>query len=495
MVGITAFGGYVPRLRLQRKSMVEANAWFNPGLAAYAKGERAICNWDEDAVTMAVAAARDCLGPAPSGAAGPDNRPALDALYLASTTLPFQDRQCATLLGAALGLPAASETLDLTTSQRAGTSALIAALKRLEAGQGRILVTASEKRRAKAASPQELLYGDGAASLLVEAGDGADAGIVARFVASHSVSADFVDHYRGEGERFDYAWEERWIRDEGYLKLVPEAVAGLLAKAKTAPAAIAHFILPCAYGGVPALAAKRCGIADAAVRDNLQASLGNTGAAHPLVLLVHTLQHAKPDEKILLIGFGQGADALLFETTPALAALPPRNGIAGALKRGRAEANYNKYLAFNNLVVQDTGIRGEIDRQTPLSMLYRNRDMLTAFIGGRCAKCGTRQYPKSHLCVNPNCGALDTQEDQAFADTPAAIVTWSADWLTFTPDPPAQYGMVQFEGGGRLMADFTDADPGSFDVGTAMTMVFRVRHADPARGFRKYYWKAAPAGA
>ena len=59
--GIHAFGGYVPRLRLQRRVIAEANAWFNPALMALGRGERAIANWDEDSITMAVEAARDCL--------------------------------------------------------------------------------------------------------------------------------------------------------------------------------------------------------------------------------------------------------------------------------------------------------------------------------------------------------------------------------------------------------------------------------------------------
>ncbi len=479
MAGIAAYGGYVPRLRLERKAMVERNAWFNPGLAAYAKGERAICNWDEDAVTMAVAAARDCLG---AGAA-----PRLDAVHIASTSLPFQDRQCATLVATALHLAGNIETLDVTTSQRAATSALIAALRRLGDGAGQILLVASENRRARSASPQELLFGDAAAALLLGAGPG-----LARFVASHSEAADFVDHYRGQTEPFDYAWEERWIRDEGFMKLVPAAIQALLAKAGVNNADIAHFVLPCLYAGVPQAIGKRLGFADAATRDNLQAVLGNTGAAHPLVLLAHTLEQAKPGEKILVVGFGQGVDAVLFEATAALASYKPRTGIAGALKKRRVETNYGKYLAFSGLVVQEGGIRSEIDRQTALSALYRNSAMITAFIGGRCRKCGTLQYPKTHICVNPNCGALDTQDDQPFADAAATVVTWSADWLTFTPDPPAHYGMVQFDGGGRLMADFTDADPGAFDVGTKMRMVFRLRDIDRARGFRKYFWKAAP---
>ena len=77
-VGILAFGAYVPRLRLARKAVAEANAWFNPALRSLAKGERAICNWDEDSVTMAVEAARDCL-------AGRD-RGTITAVYLASTS-------------------------------------------------------------------------------------------------------------------------------------------------------------------------------------------------------------------------------------------------------------------------------------------------------------------------------------------------------------------------------------------------------------------------
>ena len=52
--GILSFGAYVPRLRLARKAIAAANAWFNPGLRALAKGERAMANWDEDAVTMSV---------------------------------------------------------------------------------------------------------------------------------------------------------------------------------------------------------------------------------------------------------------------------------------------------------------------------------------------------------------------------------------------------------------------------------------------------------
>ena len=59
-------------------------------------------------------------------------------------------------------------------------------------------------------------------------------------------------------------------------------------------------------------------------------------------------------------------------------------------------------------------------------------------------------------------------------------------------DPPQHFGMVVFEEGGRLMADFTDVDPGEVAVGMPMRMMFRVKDRDDRRGFTQYFWKATP---
>ena len=84
MIGIVSYGGYIPKLRLDRMSVFQNMGWFAPAIVMVAQGERSFCNWDEDSITMAVAAAQDCLK-------GVDKR-ALDGLFLCSTTLPFQDR-------------------------------------------------------------------------------------------------------------------------------------------------------------------------------------------------------------------------------------------------------------------------------------------------------------------------------------------------------------------------------------------------------------------
>ena len=68
MAGIIDFGAYVPLHRLGPNT----EGW--SGTA-----ERAVSNFDEDSITMAVAAVSDCLRSA--------ERDTVDAIYLASTTL------------------------------------------------------------------------------------------------------------------------------------------------------------------------------------------------------------------------------------------------------------------------------------------------------------------------------------------------------------------------------------------------------------------------
>ena len=191
--GILSFGAYLPRSRLQRAVVAAANAWFAPGLKGLAKGERAICNWDEDAITMGVEAARDCLGER--------DRTALGRLLLASSSLPFDDRLNAGVVANALMLPSGLRALDLAGSQRAGSSALIEAL---DGDSGApTLVVAADARKAKAASTQEMVYGDGAAALLVGTGEP-----LATLLAAHSETVDFVHQYRMHDRAHDYTWEE-----------------------------------------------------------------------------------------------------------------------------------------------------------------------------------------------------------------------------------------------------------------------------------------------
>jgi 3-hydroxy-3-methylglutaryl CoA synthase/NAD(P)-dependent dehydrogenase (short-subunit alcohol dehydrogenase family)/putative sterol carrier protein len=480
MIGITSFGAYIPRLRLERMAIFNHMGWFAPAIMMVAQGERSMCNWDEDAVTMAVAAARDCLK-------GKD-KTVLEGLYLASTSLPFSDRQNAGIVATALNLPSNILTSDFTASQKAGSTALLTALETIKGGErNNILVTATDRRETKTAYFYEMWYGDGAAAFTV-----GDTDVIAEFKGSYTVSYDFVDHYHGGDKQFDYVWEERWARDEGYGKIIPEAVNGLMDKLNITMDDVDRLIYPCVFKAEHKNIAKKLGADPKKVMDNMHEVCGETGTAHSLLMLARALEEAAPGDRILMAGFGQGCNAICFVVTDAIKNLSPRNGVAGTLANKETTQNYTRWLKFRNLIEPEMGIRAEAPVQTAMSALWRKRKMILGFVGGICRECKTPQFPKMDICVNPSCGAHHSQDDYEFADQPAKVKTFTGDLLAVSVDPPHKYGMVQFDNGGRMMADFTDCSFDQLKVGLPMQMVFRKRSEDKQRGFVNYFWKAVP---
>lgn len=475
-IGILGFGAYVPITRLQRSAIHAANGWFAGGLKGLAKGEKAVSNWDEDTITMGVEAARDLFN---------EDERSPDSIIFASTTHVFADRQNAGVIKEALNLDDAVGAMDVGGSQRAGTSALIAALDSAAAGK-RVLHIAAERPIPTPASEREMQAGDAAAALLVGQGD-----VAAKLLATHSLTLDFVDHFRETGEDADYDWEARWVRDEGFGRIAVPAIKQALEKAGLEGKAVTHLIAPIATRGVPEFLAKQAGIAGEAIVAPPIATIGHAGAAQAILMLAATLETAKAGEIICLIGFGQGCDVLLFEATGK--GLRPRLGVSGWLTRRMESQIYTKYLFHRDLLNLERGARAEYDAKTALTAMWRNRKAVMALVGGRCTKTGTVQFPMSEISVNPNDHAIRTQEEYPLAEVPATIMTWTADALTYSPEPPNCYGNIEFAGGGRMMAEFTDIDPAKLDVGVPLRMMFRIKAIDEKRHFRRYFWKAAPA--
>jgi 3-hydroxy-3-methylglutaryl CoA synthase len=481
MLGIVGYGAYIPRLRLSRKAVVQANAWYAPQFAAKAKGTRAVANWDEDGITMSVAAARDCLG-------SEADRLRIRGLYLASCTLPFAERSNAGIVTEALQLDESIDAVDITGSPRAALSALTAALAKASAA-GPQLVLAADLRQTRAASAQELEFGDGAAALLVGTGE-----VIAEYLGGGTLSVDFVDHFRVVDAEVDYAWEERWVRDEGIGKLVPRAVAAALADAGLDAAAVDHFIFPSTIAKLDAQLADTCGIRSDAVVDNLTGGIGDTGTPHALLMLAHTLERARPGQVIVVSQFGSGAQAVVFRVTAAVAAFRPVKGVGAWLERGVEETSYTKFLAFRQQLTLERGMRGEQDKKTALSTLYRHRRAILGFVAGRCSITGEVHFPPSRISYTPGAPALDTQKPYPLAERQGTVLSWSAEYLSYYPSPPQYYGQVDFDGGGRVLMEFVDLSRGDIESGTRVEMAFRIKDVDDKRGFVRYFWKATPVG-
>jgi len=478
--GITGYGGYVPRLRMQRAAIAAAHRWMAPSLRGLAKGSRAFCSWDEDSVTMAVEAARDALGD--------KSRGGIASLVLASTRPPWADLQGASVVAGALDLAPHVQTLDIGQSQRAGVSGL---LLQLRAAAGETLFIASDRPSGKPASPQEMTYGAGAAAFTL----GSD-GVLAELLGSATRSNLFVDHFRAADAVHDYYWEERWIRDEGYAKIVPEAVKAALADAGVEATAVRHFVFASPFKDTAAMVAKRCGIAPEALADSLDEAAGYAGCAHPCLMLAHAFERARAGDVLVVAGFGQGCDVLVLRATDAITEVKPRRGVSGALADAQLHDAYLRMLSYDGGIELEWGMRGEKQVKTALTEQYRSAHQLGPFAAGKCRRCGTVQFPQLAYCVNQDCLAPASEFNRAsLVDEPAKVFTYTADWLSYHPSPPLYVGFVQFDVGARVLMEIVDVCESVPDVGTPLRMVFRIKDVDKARGYPRYFWKATPLAA
>lgn len=475
--GLTAYGGYIPRLRMQRTSIAAAHSWMAPGLRNQAKGQRAFCSWDEDSVTMAVEAARDALHGRP--------RTTLRSLVLVTTRAPFADLQCASLVASALALPGDVQTRDLGQSQRAGVSGLLDAL---QSSRGPALFIASDHPSSKPASTQELTYGAGAAAFTLGSED-----VIAHLVGSASRTNVFVDHFRSADGRHDYYWEERWIRDEGYAKIVPEVVKAALDDAKVSSSEVSHFIMASSLKSTAEFVAKKCAISPEAISDGIMETCGYAGTAHPCLMLAKALEIAKPNDVLVIIGFGQGCDVLVLRATGAIDSFKPRRGVSAALADAQVHESYMRLLAYDGGLEFESGMRGEKQLKTAFTEQYRSAHQLSSFVAGQCTRCGTVQFPQLAYCVAPECHApASVFKPTPLYDEPAKVLTYTGDWLSYHPSPPLYVGFVQFDIGARLLMEIVDVGEAGLDVGIPLHMVYRIKDVDKVRGYPRYFWKATP---
>jgi hydroxymethylglutaryl-CoA synthase len=476
MIGIKSYGAYIPRYRINHNTIFSAVGFLG---TFPAPGENAVANHDEDTLSMGVAACVDCLVDS--------QREQVAGMYLATTSQPYMLRQNSALIAAALDLGNNIRTADFLASNKSGTTALLSAFDAVKGDTQNVLVCAADCRASKPGSSQEPLYGDGAAAILAGSED-----VIATLEGFYSVSYDFPDRWKTNTEKFEHAWEDRFIRDAGYARIIPEAISGLLKKYNLPIADFTKIAFPDIYPREHAAILKRLGAEPGQIQSSLLSKMGDTGAASPIMMLVAALEDAKPGDKILLASFGNGSDAMFFQVTENINNIKGRRGVKKNLESKKELTSYEKYLAFRNLAPVELGMRGEIGFHTPMSTLFRERETVMALCGSKCKRCGTPQYPHQRICVNPECGAVDQMEPYRFSDKKGVIFTYTGDNLAASIDPPAIYGFVDFDGGGRFWFDITDCDLESVKVGMPVEMTFRRRYVDESGGVYGYSWKAMP---
>ncbi|SPD73596.1 conserved hypothetical protein [uncultured Desulfobacterium sp.] len=465
MIGITSIGAYVPTWRLDKGA-----------IARQFRGEKAVANFDEDAITMAVAAGMSALDDA--------IRKEIGALYFACASSPYREKTAATLIGYAIDLPREIRAVDIAHSTRGGTAAILAAMDSVKAGSAKkAMVIASDMRRAKPNSNHEPNFGDGAASLVI-----GDTDVAVSILDSYSVSNEMMDMWKGESEDYVRSWETRFYISMGYMNTVGEAIRGLMKKTGLKPQDIAKAVIYSPDGRSVAGLAQSVGLnPKTQLQDDLFMQMGNTGTPYCLQLLAAAMENVKPGDNILLASYGNGADAILLQATDNIAKLRNKDLMRRLLESKKQVPDYVTYLRW----------RGHLDsapqhvRPTPIvsaADLWRVQEGVTPFHGQKCTECGHIEWPPQRVCTK--CQALDKSEPVRLSDKRARLFTHSKDMITDQFDIPMIYSVINFEGGGRMITTITDKDVKEIHNGMDLEMTYRRKFC--TEGHTMYMWKAMP---
>ena len=465
MVGVKAFGAHIPRYRLGK----ETAGWGS-------SSEKAIANFDEDSVTMAVAAGRDCLK-------GIDLE-AVDALLFATTTAPYAEKQCASIVATALDLRRDIFTADVTGVLRAGTTALKMALDSINAGSAKqVLVVASDTRIAAPRGDMERNLGDAAAALLVSSD-----GVVATIEGTHSITENMLDMWRSQGDPFVRTWEDRFMNEEGLERIIPESVAGFMGKYGFAPQDFARVAFHTPDARRYSQIGRRMGFAQEQLQDPLFGKVGNTGAAHPLMLLAGALEEATDGDLLLVASYGDGSDVLAFRMGSNIVGPDDRLGVKKQVESKRVLPSYETYAHWRDVWTSDAAARRPPPAVPSVTALWRESDQNIRLHGSRCDKCGYIQYPPQRVCTM--CQAKDESRPVRLSNKRGTVFTYSMDYLAGTTDTPLVITVINFECGGRMLCMMTDRELDEVQIGMPVEMSFRKLRV--VNGIHNYYWKSVP---
>jgi hydroxymethylglutaryl-CoA synthase len=465
--GIVDTGVYIPRYRL---GAAEVSAqWGRP----MGRGERAVANHDEDPITMAVEAAMRCMG---------DREAAdIDGLFFASTTSPYMEKQASAVVATAIDLGTRTRTLDLSGSLRAGTGAILAALDAVRAGTAsNVIVVAADCRLSEPGSPSEVLFGDGAAALLV-----GDKGTAADLVGSVGISEDFTDAWRRDGDRYVRTGDPRFGKTHGYMRNTLEAIKAMADCASCGLDDVARFAIHAPDGRSHVDVARALKLRKEAVMDPVFGNVGLIGCAHPLLMLANALEGARPGDQILLTSYSDGSDALLFKATEGVKVLEERARTAKALTGGVALGSYTRYLTFKDLI-KDAGLDMRPFSSTIIAQ--REATLNVRHHGRKCERCGTINTLGLRVCNK--CGAKDSYTEVRLSKK-GTLHTYTQEHYYPNPDGPVTMSVIDLDDGARFLTQMTDVDPKEVRIGMDLALTFRRLHDGGC--FHNYTWKCRPA--
>jgi len=302
MAGIIGYGVYIPLYRIKQSDI--AVPW-----GGFAMGEKAICGWDEDIITMAAEASGNAIKHA-----GVD--PAqIGAVYLGTASSPYIEQYVTPILAETLELKPQTTVMDFCGSINAVSAALLACLDAIEAKRINLgLVIGTENRSVGPGTEGEQNLGASAVAMVI-----GSEGTVADFDGIGTYSTLFYDRWEAvkDGWVSNY-FDNRFAREFGYKNHIVAACQGAMEKSGTNGSDYTRVVLQQPDGRTPATASKELGVRPDQMLPDISAGLGDLGGCSAFVGLAGVLDEAKAGDKILVASYGSGGSNAFSMTVGSL---------------------------------------------------------------------------------------------------------------------------------------------------------------------------------
>ena len=342
--GIVSYGAYVPRYRITPDEI--GRVWGVDG-AAMGAGlgvkRKSVPAPDEDTITISTEALRTALV---RGAIDPQT---IGALYVGSESHPYAVKPTATVVASAVGATPNLTAADFEFACKAGTAAIQTCMGLVASRMIRYGVAiGSDTSQGAPGDALEYSASAGGAAFIIGREN-----IIARFDHTLSYTTDTPDFWRREGQRYP-SHSGRFTGEPAYFRHVGECAHRMMEAAHTTPKDYAYVVFHQPNGKFPQRMGKQLGFTEEQMRYGLVTPyIGNTYSGAALIGLANVLDHAQPNERILVVGYGSGAgsDAFDLTTTDAIAKFDRGHGpsVQSLLDEG-VELPYSIYAKFRGKI-------------------------------------------------------------------------------------------------------------------------------------------------
>ena len=332
-VGIVGYGVSIPYARIKTEEI--ARAWekpFNPGDSLLVK-EKAVPNFDEDAVTLSVEAATNAITRAKIKA------DEIGAVFVGSESHPYAVKPSSGVVAEALGVSKFHMSFDTEFACKAGTAALQAVLGLVSSGlvdYGLAIGAATAQGGPGDALEYTAAAGAGAYILGTE-------NIAVELLDTLSYTSDTPDFWRRPGQVYP-KHGGRFTGEPAYFAHIEEATSAFLLRTKTKPKDYDYAVFHMPNGKFTRSIAKKLGFSTNQIEVGLAVDLiGNPYSGSSLIGLAKVLDIAKANQKILVTSYGSGAgsDTFSFVTTGHI------QEIQGSARTCNDYINHKNYVSYS----------------------------------------------------------------------------------------------------------------------------------------------------